>query len=247
MPVNGRVRQFRAYPRSHEPNEFGARSAGRPGGNMSEGVSPSPGGTRPGFSVNTHNLIGGSIVAILALLLLGFAFYVTVIPRFMLAGLVLIGIAAAVGLVPVHAPRDFYGGIALVLLPAFALVASAELPGQRGFAFGPGTAPRLFSFVLAALGAAVAIGGVFAEGPPIEKYKIRGPSLVIIAILSFAAMIRPLGLVPATFLAFMISILGSSEMRWIESTIAAALMTLFCVLLFVYLLNLPFQLWPRFS
>jgi len=164
----------------------------------------------------------------------------------MLAGLALIGIAAAVGFLPVHGPRDFYGGIALVMLPTLALIASAELPGQRGFAFGPGTAPRLFSFVLAALGAAVAIGGVFAEGPPIEKYRIRGPSLVIIAILSFAAMIRPLGLVPATFLAVMISILGSTEMRWIESTIAAALMTLFCVLLFVYLLNLPFQLWPRF-
>ena len=27
--------------------------------------------------------------------------------------------------------------------------------------------------------------------------------------------------------------------------IAAAVMTLFCVLLFVYLLNLPFQLWPQ--
>src|SRR5262245_39333606 len=232
-----------------EPSgRLGARSAGCQGGNMSEGVSPSPRGTRPGLSVNTHNLLGGSIVAVLALVLLGFGLYVpnTVIPRFMLAGLALIGIAGAFGLVPVHAPRDFYGGIALVLLPVFALIASAELPGQRGFAFGPGTAPRLFSFVLAALGAAVAIGGVFAEGPPIEKYKIRGPSLVIIAILSFAAMIRPLGLVPATFLAFMISILGSTEMRWIESTIAAALMTLFCVLLFVYLLNLPFQLWPRF-
>jgi putative tricarboxylic transport membrane protein len=215
---------------------------------MSEGVSPSPGGTRPGFSVNTHNLIGGLIVAVLALFMLGYAFYVpnTVIPRLMLAALAVIGIATAVGLVPVHGPRDFYGGIALVMLPALALVASAELPGQRGFAFGPGTAPRLFSFVLAALGAAVAVGGVFAEGPPIEKYKIRGPSLVIIAILGFAAMIRPLGLVPATFLAFMISILGSSEMRWIESLIAGALMTLFCVLLFVYLLNLPFQLWPRF-
>ena len=47
-------------------------------------------------------------------------------------------------------------------------------------------------------------------------------------------------------LAFLISIMGSSEMRWIESLIAAALMTAFCVLLFVYLLNLPFQLWPRF-
>jgi hypothetical protein len=41
---------------------------------MSEGVSPSPGGTRPGFSVNTHNLIGGLIVAVLALLMLGYAF-----------------------------------------------------------------------------------------------------------------------------------------------------------------------------
>jgi putative tricarboxylic transport membrane protein len=215
---------------------------------MSEGVSPSPQGTRPGFSINTHNLIGGLIVAVLAALLLAWAFYLpnTVIPRFMSAALVLVGIATAIGLLPVHAPRDFYGGIALVMLPTLALVASAELPGQRGFAFGPGTAPRLFSFVLAALGAAVAIGGVFAEGPPIEKYKIRGPALVIIGILAFANMIRPVGLVPATFLTFMISILGSTEMRWIESLIMAAAMTAFCVFLFVYLLNLPFQLWPRF-
>jgi len=215
---------------------------------MSEGVSPSPRGRRPGFSVNTHNLIGGLTVAVLALLFLGYAFYVPnpVIPGLMSAALVLVGIAAAIGLVPVHAPRDFYGGIALTMLATLALIASADLPGQRGFAFGPGTAPRLFSFVLAALGAAVAVNGVFIDGPPIEKYRIRGPSLVIIAIIAFANMIRPLGLVPATFLAFMISILGSSEMRWIESTIAAALMTLFCVLLFVYLLNLPFQLWPRF-
>src|SRR5262249_58354147 len=72
-------------------------ACGRPGGNMSEGVSPSPRGTRPGFSVNTHNLLGGLIVAVLALLMLGSAFYVpnTVIPQLMLAGLVLIGIAVA--------------------------------------------------------------------------------------------------------------------------------------------------------
>jgi putative tricarboxylic transport membrane protein len=215
---------------------------------MSEGVSPSPRGTRPGFAINTHNLIGGLIVAALALLFLGWAFYVpnALIPRILSAAFLLVGIAAAIGIVPVHAPRDLYGGIALMMLATVALIASSDLPGQRGFAFGPGTAPRLFSFVLAALGAAVALGGVFAEGPPIEKYRIRGPFFVIIAILAFAAMIRPLGLVPATFLTFVISIIGSTEMRWVESLIAAVVMTLFCVLLFVYLLNLPFQLWPRF-
>ena len=64
---------------------------------MSDGVSPSPGGTRPRFSINTHNLIGGLTVAVLALLLLGYAFFVpnAVIPGLMAAALVLVGIAAA--------------------------------------------------------------------------------------------------------------------------------------------------------
>jgi putative tricarboxylic transport membrane protein len=215
---------------------------------MSQGVTSSPGGTHSGFPSTTHNLLGGLVVTVLGIALLAYGLYTanTTIPRIMTAAIVLVGIAVAARLLPVRAPRDFYGGTALVMLATLTLIAAAELPGQRGFAFGPGTAPRLFSFLLAALGAAVAVGGVFTDGPPIEKYKIRGPSLVVISILAFAAMIRPLGLVPATFLAFMISILGSTEMRWIESLIAAATMTVFCVLLFVYLLNLPFQLWPRF-
>ena len=46
----------------------------------------------------------------------------------------LIGFATAIGLVPVPGPRDFYGGLVLLMLPTLALIASAELPGQRGFA-----------------------------------------------------------------------------------------------------------------
>ena len=66
---------------------------------MSEGVSPSPRGTRPGFAINTHNLIGGLIVAVLALLFLGWAFYVpnALIPRILSAAFLLVGIAAAIG------------------------------------------------------------------------------------------------------------------------------------------------------
>ena len=215
---------------------------------MSEGVSPPPGGARPSFPSLGHGVLGGTIVAVIALALLVYAFYTpnTTIPRFMAGAVLLVGIAVAIRVLPVPGPRDFYGGIALIDLTTLALIAAADLPGQRGFAFGPGTAPRLFSLVLAALAAAVAVGGVFTEGPPIEKYKIRGPALVVISILSFAAMIRPLGLIIATFVTFMISILGSTEMRWVESVIGAAAMTVFCWLLFVILLNLPFQLWPRF-
>ena len=146
----------------------------------------------------------------------------------------------------IRSPRDFWGGLVLVAVAILAIWASRELPGQRGFAFGPGTAPRLFAGLLVGLGTVVALIGLVTDGPRIEKYKIRGPVLVIASILLFAAMIRPLGLVIASFITFVVAISGSKEMRFIEGLIGAAVMTVFCVLLFVYLLNLPFQLWPRF-
>jgi putative tricarboxylic transport membrane protein len=154
----------------------------------------------------------------------------------------------------VRSPRDFYGGLALIALAIVAIYLAGDLPGTHGFAFGPGTAPRLFAGLLAVVGALVALTGLFVDGPPLESYAIRGPAWVLLAILAFAGMIRginlgpvsipPLGLVPSTFAAFMVSIFGSTEMRWLESLIAAVVMTAFCVGLFVYLLQLPFQLWP---
>ena len=158
----------------------------------------------------------------------------------------------------VRGPQDFYGGLALIALAIFAIVASGDLPGQHGFAFGPGTAPRMFATLLAVVGGLVALTGLFMDGPPIGHFAIKGPAYVLTAILLFAGMIRgidlqmigiplkipALGLVISTFTAFMISIMGSTEKRWVESLIAAAAMTTFCVWLFVYLLGLPFQLWP---
>jgi putative tricarboxylic transport membrane protein len=160
----------------------------------------------------------------------------------------------------VRGPRDFYGGLALMGLAIVAILASSELPGQHGFAFGPGTAPRMFATMLAVVGALVALVGLVFDGPPVEKFAVRGPAYVLVAILLFAGMIRgldlriikipytlpPLGLVASTFTAFIVSIMGSTEMRWVESLIAAAAMTAFCIGLFVYLLGLPFQLMPWF-
>ena len=158
----------------------------------------------------------------------------------------------------VRGPRDFVGGLVLIALAIVAIWASGDLPGQHGFSFGPGTAPRMFAGLLAAVGALIALNGMLVAGPPLEKFAVRGPVYVLVAILSFAGMIRgldlafigiplvipPLGLVPSTFFAFMISIFGSTEFRFVESFLAAVAMTMFCVVVFVYLLQLPFQLWP---
>ncbi|MGD9838062.1 MAG: tripartite tricarboxylate transporter TctB family protein [Afipia sp.] len=145
----------------------------------------------------------------------------------------------------IKGPQDFWGGVALMGIALFALWAASDLPGMRGFSFGPGTAPRMFAYLLLALGAGVAITGLFSEGPPLQRYGIRGPVFVTLSILAFAAMIRPLGLIVSAFVSFMIAAMGSDETKWTEAVVVGICLTIGCALLFPYALGLPLELYPR--
>ena len=156
--------------------------------------------------------------------------------------------------------QDYYGGLALIALALVAFWSGGDLAGMRGFSFGAGTAPRLFASALALVGGAITVTGLLTKGEPVGSYAVRGPLLVTVAILAFAFLIRgftfhlgetlikvpAFGLVIAGFVTFIISAVASKETRWMEATITAAALTAFCVTVFVYLLGLPFQLWPRF-
>ena len=146
----------------------------------------------------------------------------------------------------VRGPQDFVGGIALMAIALFALWASSDLQGMRGFSFGAGTAPRMFAVLLLGLGAAVALVGVLVEGQHLAKYHWRGPLFVSLSILSFAVTIRPLGLVVSAMASFLIAALGTSEIRWKETIIVGICLTAFCSFLFPYALGLPLQLKPQF-
>jgi putative tricarboxylic transport membrane protein len=203
------------------------------------------------------------------------------------------------GRLRIRNPQDFYGGLVLAAVAAFALWASRDLPGMRGFAFGPGTAPRMFAMILGALGLCIAAVGLVTDGPKVERVTVRGtllgallitlfvvvsnyatpltaalgprqyegvfaalvvllvtialargldrgPLYVIAGTLIFAGTIRPLGLVLASFISLVVCAAATVEVRWRETIIWAAALTLFCALLFVYGLNLPFAFWPRF-
>ena len=145
----------------------------------------------------------------------------------------------------VRGPREFYGGLVILIFAAFALWASYDLPGMRGFAFGPGTAPRMFAIVLGGLGLAVAVTGLINKGPAIDRFYLRGPFFITLSVVLFAWLVRPLGLVIASFLSIIAAAGATPEARPLETVIWAALLTAFCVLLFPIALNLPMQLWPN--
>src|SRR5438132_14433275 len=95
----------------------------------------------------TDRLKGGVIITVIALLLVLATFYISnpTVPRVIAILTGGVGVAIIAGLVPVRGPQDFYGGLARVLLGTFALIASAELPGQRGLRVGPAPAPGLLA------------------------------------------------------------------------------------------------------
>jgi putative tricarboxylic transport membrane protein len=142
-------------------------------------------------------------------------------------------------------PQDFWGGLVLVVFTIFALWAASDLAGMRGFQFGPGTAPRLFAILLGGMGIVIMLIGLLTNGPRLQRYAVRGPILVTVAILFFAVAIRPFGLVLTSFVAVLLASSATDEVRWFESVVWAAFLSLFCSLLFPKALNLPLPLWPE--
>jgi hypothetical protein len=144
------------------------------------------------------------------------------------------------------APQDYFGGIVLMALALFALWASSDLQGMRGFSFGAGTAPWMFGVLLLLLGVAIAVVGLLIDGPQLATYHWRGPLFVSLGILAFAVAIRPMGMIFSAFVSFLVSAIGSPETKWTEAIIVGICLTAFCSLLFPYALGLPLQMLPKF-
>src|SRR4051812_49540103 len=114
----------------------------------------------------------------------------------------------------VKGPQDFIGGLALVAIAAFALWASSDLQGMRGFSFGAGTAPRMFGVLLLLLGVGISVMGLLFEGPQIAKYHWRGAVFVLFLVLFFSVGFRPLGLVLSAVVALLVAGVGKPGTRW---------------------------------
>ena len=83
------------------------------------------------------------------------------------------------------------------------------------------------------------------DGPAIERFHLRGPFYVTLSVVLFAWLVRPMGLVIATFLSIVAAAGATPEAKFWETVIWGAFLTLFCSLLFPYALNLPMQMWPN--
>jgi hypothetical protein len=156
---------------------------------------------------------------------------------------------------PVRAPQSLAGGLFLVALAALALWLSRDLSRGTLSAMGPGMLPDWLAIGVGLCGLALLVFAFLRTGEALERWSLRGPVLVVAAILAFAVTIRPfsigalaspgLGLVAAGPLAIIVGGFASPEARLRELVILSLSLTPFCMVLFGDLLNLPIPIFPQ--
>ena len=109
-----------------------------------------------------------------------------------------------------------------------------------------GYVPRMLCWGLIALGAIIAIKGAMVAGEKITRWHWRPLVVVSIAVLCFAFLLEPGGIVVATFAIVVIGAFGGPEFRLVESLILAAGLALGATFIFIYGLKLPMPIWPAF-
>lgn len=139
----------------------------------------------------------------------------------------------------VRSPQDLLAGLVLVAVALFALWASAGLSQGRLGALGPGMMPRATAVLMGVVGVLVAVSALVSPGPRLERWSLRGPFFVCLALIAFAVTIRWVGLLVAGPLVAIISGAASPETRIKEIVIFGIAVTIFSIALFKYVLNLP--------
>jgi len=156
---------------------------------------------------------------------------------------------------PVRAPQGIAGGILLIALAALALWLTKDLDQGTLNAMGPAMLPRWLAIGVGLSGLAMIAFAFIREGEPLERWSLRGPFFIILAILAFAVTIRPFGfgplalpgldLVVAGPLGIILGGYATPEARFRELLILSLGLTPFCMLLFGDLLNLPIPVFPQ--
>ncbi len=141
--------------------------------------------------------------------------------------------------------KDFYAGLIFIFFGVSAMLVARGYPMGRAARMGPGYFPYLLGGTLALLGLVIAARALWISGEPIKPWALRPLLLVLGAVLAFAFLVQPLGLVLAILALVFISCLAGWEYCLHEAIVLSLVLTALTVVVFFYGLRLPFNVWPE--
>jgi hypothetical protein len=145
----------------------------------------------------------------------------------------------------IRSPKDFWAGLIFVAIGvAFIALASQYRLGTM-HRMGPAMFPILVGALLTVLGAVIALRSFRLDGESVPRFYARPIGVSILAIVLFGVALQWLGLAAAVAVLVLVGAYASREVRLFENVALAAVMIVFSVAVFVWLLGLPLPLWPN--
>jgi len=144
--------------------------------------------------------------------------------------------------------QDFWAGVMFVILGlGFAYQATSYQMGTAA-RMGPGYFPFWLGMCLAALGAVVALTALSpkSEETSVDRFDFKILGIIIVTVILFGVLLRPLGLYLSLFLLVVGSSLASHDFSWKVAVANGIFLMVFCHLAFIKGLGLIFPLWPTF-
>jgi uncharacterized membrane protein YhdT len=143
--------------------------------------------------------------------------------------------------------RDYYAGGLMLLLGVGAAVTGSGYKFGTLARMGPGFMPVVLGTVLAFLGLLIAGTALGSSEPDGKKFLPDNPQwfgwfCILAGPILFIIIGHYGGMIPAVFACVFVCALGDKTATYKSSFILASGVTVFGVLLFHYLLNIPFQL-----
>ena len=140
--------------------------------------------------------------------------------------------------------KDFLAGLLFLAIGVGAVVVARNYPFGTAMRMGSGYFPTVLGGILVLFGLFLMVRGARSteQGPVAWGWKPL--ACIAASMLLFGFLLPRLGLVPALVALFFTAAFGGREFRFGEVLALTAVMTAFAVGVFVYLLKLPFQLFP---
>jgi hypothetical protein len=138
--------------------------------------------------------------------------------------------------------KDLLAGLLFLVIGGVAMVVARDYPFGSAMRMGPGYFPTVLGGILCLFGAYLSFRGIRAGGKTTVDWNPRSVALLAAAIAVFGLVMSRLGLVPALVAMTFVAALAGREFRVKEVALLAVALSAFAVVIFVYVLRLPYPL-----
>lgn len=142
-------------------------------------------------------------------------------------------------MIAIRSPSDFWAGLLFIFFGSLFLYHARGMDFGSALRMGPSFFPIILSGLLVLIGIVTIVRSVIVGGEPITKFALKGMLAITAAGLLFAVLVRGAGIIFAVPALTLISAAASERFHWRTALIMAAILTIFCGVVFVYGLGVP--------